>query len=337
MSELLRAERLVKEFAVRGGVAHVVSDVSFTIRKGETLGLVGESGCGKSTLARLLTSLLAPTSGRVCFRGEYLDRLRGAALNKARRGMQMIFQDPYASLDPRMTVGQIIMEPLNAHRVGRDRRERSEIVRSLMTQVGLRPEYAARYPHQFSGGQRQRVGIARALALDPELVICDEPVSALDVSIQAQILNLMRDLQAERGLTYLFISHDLNVVRYLSDRVMVMFLGRICELAPTEALYERPLHPYTRFLLDSVPQPDPTRRDEERTILSGEVPSLVKPPAGCSFHRRCPYADDLCRQQRPELTERGDNHLCACHHPLAGWDAASCIQPKNSMEKENVT
>ena len=316
MSELLRAERLVKQFSVKGGVAHAVSDVSFTIHKSETLGLVGESGCGKSTLAKLISGLLTPTSGRVWFRGEYLDQLRGAALNRARRGMQVVFQDPYASLDPRMSVGQIIMEPLNAHHVGRNRSDRCEIVRSLMNQVGLRPEFAARYPHQFSGGQRQRIGIARALALDPELVICDEPVSALDVSIQAQILNLLRDLQAERGLTYLFISHDLNVIRYLSDRVMVMFLGRICELAPTDALYEHPLHPYTRFLLDSVPQPDPTLRDKERPILSGEIPSIVKLPSGCSFHQRCPYADDLCRQQRPELTLRQDGRLCACHHPL---------------------
>ena len=326
MAELLRAERLVKEFSVKGGTVHAVSDVSFSIQKGETLGLVGESGCGKSTLARLLTSLIAPTSGRVYFNGAYMDRLRGAALNRARRGMQMIFQDPYASLDPRMSVGRIIMEPLNAHGVGKNRRERSEIVRNLMTQVGLRPEYAARYPHQFSGGQRQRVAIARALALDPELVICDEPVSALDVSIQAQILNLLRDLQAERGLTYLFISHDLNVVRYLSDRVMVMFLGRICELAPTEVLYERPCHPYTRFLLDAAPQPDPARRDEARAILAGEVPSTISLHGGCRFHPRCPYADDLCRQRQPEPAEMGQNHLCACHHPLTGCAPINKLQ-----------
>ena len=316
MSELLRAERLVKTFPVKGGVVHAVSDVSFTIRQGETLGLVGESGCGKSTLARLLMDLIKPTSGRVCFEGQYIDQLTGASRRQARRRMQMIFQDPYASLDPRMTVGSIFMEPLTAHRIGGSRRERVDLARSLMEQVGLRPEFYARYPHQFSGGQRQRIGIARALALDPQLVICDEPVSALDVSIQAQILNLLGDLQQQRGLTYLFISHDLNVVRYLSDRVMVMFLGQICEFSPTEPLYTRPRHPYTKFLLESVPQPDPTRRDEDRALLIGEVSSPVNPPSGCRFHPRCPHADDLCRRQPPDLVEMGPGHLCACHHPL---------------------
>lgn len=316
MENLLLAEHLVKEFPVKGGVVHAVSDVSFAIRQGETLGLVGESGCGKSTLARLLMDLIRPTSGRVCFEGQYLDQLTGAAWRQAQRRMQMIFQDPYASLDPRMSVGQSIMEPLNAHRVGASRRERADLARDLMTQVGLSPDHFDRYPHQFSGGQRQRVGIARALALNPALVICDEPVSALDVSIQAQILNLLGDLQQQRQLTYLFISHDLNVVRYLSDRVMVMFLGRVCELSPTEPLYQHPRHPYTRFLLESVPQPDPTRRDEDRALLTGEVPSPVDPPDGCRFHPRCPYADDLCKRQPPDLTETAPGHLCACHHPL---------------------
>ena len=313
MPELLRAERLVKEFPVKGGVVHAVSDVSFSIQKGETLGLVGESGCGKSTLARLLMDLIAPTSGRVWFNGQYLDELKGEARRKARRGMQMIFQDPYASLDPRMSVGSIITEPLAAHRVGGNRREREAMAVELMAQVGLDPETIVRYPHQFSGGQRQRIGIARALALNPELVICDEPVSALDVSIQAQILNLLSDLQRQRALTYLFISHDLNVVRYLSDRVMVMFLGEICESGPTEELYAQPLHPYTRFLLEAVPQPDPTRRDEDRALLMGEVSSPVDPPSGCRFHPRCPYADDLCRTQKPPLQELTPTHLCACH------------------------
>ena len=316
MSELLRAERLVKEFPVKGGVVHAVSDVSFAIEKGETLGLVGESGCGKSTLGKLLLDLIAPTSGKVWFRGEDLSLVKGEALRELRRGMQMIFQDPYASLDPRMSVGRIIAEPLTAHRIGDSREERADIVRDLMAQVGLRPEFYSRYPHQFSGGQRQRIGIARALALNPELIICDEPVSALDVSIQAQILNLLSDLQRQRGLTYLFISHDLNVVRYLSDRVMVMFLGQLCELSDTPSLYESPRHPYTRFLLDAVPQPDPTRRDENRALLMGEVSSPVNPPSGCRFRLRCPCADARCAEQKPELTELAPGHFCACHHPL---------------------
>ena len=316
MTELLRAEKLVKEFPARSGTVHAVSDVSFSIAKGETLGLVGESGCGKSTLGKLILNLLTPTSGAVWFNGTDLSLCKGREQREVRRGMQMIFQDPYASLDPRMSVGGIIMEPLNAHRVGASRRERADMVRELMEQVGIRPEFYSRYPHQFSGGQRQRIGIARALALNPELIICDEPVSALDVSIQAQILNLLGDLQAARGLTYLFISHDLNVVRYLSDRVMVMFLGRICELSPTEALYTRPRHPYTKFLLEAVPQPDPMLRDDARALLTGEVASALNPPSGCRFHPRCPYADQLCREKQPNLIEMAPGHLCACHHPL---------------------
>ena len=316
MDELLRAERLVKEFPVKRGVVHAVSDVSFSICKGETLGLVGESGCGKSTLGKLLIDLLSPTSGTVWFRGQDLSACKGRALRELRRGMQMIFQDPYASLDPRMTVGDIIMEPMTAHHIGKNRAERLFLARDLMEQVGLRPELHIRFPHQFSGGQRQRIGIARALALNPELIICDEPVSALDVSIQAQILNLLSDLQAQRSLTYLFISHDLNVVRYLTDRVMVMFLGQICEMADTEALYNEPRHPYTRFLLESVPQPDPTLRDEERALLTGEVSSPVNPPSGCRFHPRCPFADGQCASRKPELVEMAPGHLCACHHPL---------------------
>ena len=317
MSTLLRAEHLVKEFPVKGGTVHAVSDVSFTIEKGETLGLVGESGCGKSTLGKLLLDLIPLTSGKVWFKDQDLSQLKGGSLRALRRGMQMIFQDPYASLDPRMSVGRIIMEPLNAHRVGGSRAERADMVRSLMERVGLRPEYYGRYPHQFSGGQRQRIGIARALALNPELIICDEPVSALDVSIQAQILNLLSDLQAQSGLTYLFISHDLNVVRYLSDRVIVMFLGQVCELSDTEALYAAPRHPYTRFLLDAVPQPDPDRRDESRAMLTGEVASPVNPPPGCRFHPRCPYADARCKGEAPALMELEPGRWCACHHPLS--------------------
>ena len=316
MSELLRAERLVKAFKVRQGIVHAVSDVSFSIARGETLGLVGESGCGKSTLGRLLMGLLKPTSGAVWIDGMDLTQYTGSALRKLRRQVQMIFQDPCASLDPRMTVGSIIMEPMNAHKLGANRRERVDLVKTLMEQVGIRPEYFDRYPHQFSGGQRQRIGIARALALNPQLVICDEPVSALDVSIQAQILNLLGDLQRDRMLTYLFISHDLNVVRYLSDRVMVMFLGRICELAPTEVLYSQPRHPYTQFLIAAVPKPDPDLRNDERAILTGEAASALNPPEGCRFHPRCPFADELCRECQPELTEMAPGHLCACHHPL---------------------
>ena len=318
MTELMRAEHLVKEFPVKGGVVHAVSDVSFAVHKGETLGLVGESGCGKSTLGKLVLDLIPPTSGKVFFNGQDLSQFKGEKLRALRRGMQMIFQDPYASLDPRMTVGDIIMEPMTAHHIGKSREERKAMVQALMEQVGLRPEFYTRYPHQFSGGQRQRIGIARALALNPELVICDEPVSALDVSIQAQILNLLSDLQKQRSLTYLFISHDLNVVRYLSDRVMVMFLGQLCELAPTEALYSAPRHPYTRFLLEAVPQPDPTRRDEERALLTGEVSSPVNPPSGCRFRLRCPYADARCAAEHPALSEVEPGHFCACHHPLTG-------------------
>ena len=318
MTELMRAEHLVKEFPVKGGVVHAVSDVSFAVHKSETLGLVGESGCGKSTLGKLVLDLIPPTSGKVFFNGQDLSQFKGEKLRALRRGMQMIFQDPYASLDPRMSVGRIIMEPLNAHRIGKSREERKAMVQALMEQVGLRPEFYTRYPHQFSGGQRQRIGIARALALNPELVICDEPVSALDVSIQAQILNLLSDLQKQRSLTYLFISHDLNVVRYLSDRVMVMFLGQLCELAPTETLYSVPRHPYTRFLLEAVPQPDPTRRDEERALLTGEVSSPVNPPSGCRFRLRCPYADARCAAEHPALSEVEPGHFCACHHPLTG-------------------
>ncbi len=316
MNELLRTERLVKEFPVKGGVVHAVSDVSFSVQEGETLGLVGESGCGKSTLGKLVLDLIPPTSGRVFFEGQDLSQCSGERLRTLRRGMQMIFQDPYASLDPRMSVGRIIMEPLTAHRVGSTRAERKALVCQLMEQVGLRPEFYDRYPHQFSGGQRQRIGIARALTLNPKLIICDEPVSALDVSIQAQILNLLSDLQRDRRLTYLFISHDLNVVRYLSDRVMVMFLGQVCELSPTEALYTAPRHPYTRFLLEAVPQPDPSRRDEARALLTGEVSSPVNPPSGCRFRLRCPYADADCAASHPALRELSPGCFCACHHPL---------------------
>lgn len=314
METLLRAEHLVKEFPVKRGVVHAVSDVSFEIMKGETLCVVGESGCGKSTLGRLLLRLIEPTSGRIFMGADEITALPPGALRQARRRMQMIFQDPYASLDPRMTVGQIIREPLDTYSIG-TRQAREARVRELMDKVGIRPEFYGRYPHQFSGGQRQRIGIARALALNPRMIVCDEPVSALDVSIQAQILNLLADLQKEFDLTYLFISHDLSVVRYIADRVCVMFLGKVCEIDDARTLYERPLHPYTRFLLESVPQPDPENRRYERQILTGEVGSPLNPPEGCRFHPRCPYATDLCKTVEPPLT-RQEGRLVACHHAL---------------------
>ncbi len=313
---LMQAEHLHKEFHVPGGVVSAVSDVSLTLYKGETLALVGESGCGKSTLGRVLLNLIEPSSGKVVFDGQDLSTLSAREMRSIRRRMQIIFQDPFASLDPRMTVGQIIEEPLKIHGLMPDRAERRAFVCHLMERIGIRPEYYTRSPHQFSGGQRQRIGIARALVLNPDLVVCDEPVSALDVSIQAQILNLLQDLQAERGLTYLFISHDLSVVRYISQRVCVMFLGCVCETGPSEAVYTHPLHPYSRFLLDAVPQPDPELRKEDRDLLQGEIPSPIAPPSGCRFRTRCPYAQPICAQQRPEMKDYGNGRACACFFPL---------------------
>lgn len=314
---LLEAENLVKEFPARRGKVHAVSGVSLCIYRGETLALVGESGCGKSTLGRMLLRLIEPTSGRLRYDGQNLLALKPEKMREMRRRMQIIFQDPYASLNPRMSIGRIIEEPLLTHKIGENRQERQSIVHSLMDKVGIRPEFYSRYPHQFSGGQRQRVGIARALALNPELIVCDEPVSALDVSIQAQILNLLRDLQKELGLTYLFISHDLGVVRYISDRVCVMFLGRLCEIGGTKELYQSPIHPYTRFLMESVPKPDPTLRREEREILTGDIPSPIDPPSGCRFHTRCPYAKEICSKEAPPMREFGNGRYAACHFPLA--------------------
>ena len=314
---MLQAQGLVKDFRVPGGVVSSVAGVDLEIYRGETLALVGESGCGKSTLGRLLMRLIEPTAGKVIFDGVDLNSVSPARMRALRQRMQIIFQDPSASLDPRMTVGQIIEEPLKIHRLCPDKKEREARVRALMKRIGIRPEYYDRYPHQFSGGQRQRVGIARALALKPELVVCDEPVSALDVSIQAQILNLLQDLQQEFHLTYLFISHDLSVVRYISDRVCVMFLGRICEIGDAEEVYSHPRHPYTKFLMDSVPLPDPDKRKEDKDLLTGEVPSPIAPPSGCRFHTRCPYAQDICAQEPPPaFRDLGGGHGCACHFPL---------------------
>ena len=312
---LLKAEHLKKYFKSPHGTVKAVDDVSLEIYEGETLALVGESGCGKSTLGRVILNLITPTSGTVTFDGTDITALHGKALRNMRAQMQLVFQDPFSSLDPRFTVGQIIAEPLQ--NMGLSKQEQQKRVLELMDRVSLQPEHYSRYPHQFSGGQRQRIGIARALAPNPRLIVCDEPVSALDVSIQAQILNLLKKLQNQSNLTYLFISHDLAVVRYISDRVCVMFLGQICELCSTAEAYEKPLHPYTRMLIDSAPEPDPDFHREDRMLLQGELPSPVNPPAGCRFCTRCPFATDMCRTVHPELKEYTPGHFCACHHPLA--------------------
>jgi oligopeptide transport system ATP-binding protein len=322
MSEvLLQVENLVKYFPVGGGMfskpaglVRAIDGVSFTLNRGETLGLVGESGCGKTTTGRCILQLERPTSGRIVFEGVDLTKLDEAALRTVRRRVQVIFQDPYSSLNPRMTIGQILAEPLKVHGIVPDPENRQARVQELLEQVGLLPQHAKRYPHQLSGGQRQRVGIARALAMEPSLLICDEPVSALDVSIQAQIINLLEDLQTRLGLTYLFIAHDLSVVRHISDRVAVMYLGKIVEIADRTALYEEPLHPYTRALLSAVPIPDPAvEATRERTVLRGEVPSPLKPPPGCVFHPRCPIAVDRCSAELPTLRELRRAHSGACH------------------------
>ena len=321
MSEvILEVRNLVKHFTVSGGmfggsrgIVRAVDGVSFALHRGETLGLVGESGCGKTTTGRCVLQLERPTSGTVMFEGRDLTTLDQAALRPVRRKIQVIFQDPYSSLNPRMTVGQIIGEPLAVHRILPDARARAARVRDLLQRVGLLPQHARRYPHELSGGQRQRVGIARALAMEPSLIICDEPVSALDVSIQAQIINLLEDLQSDLGLTYLFIAHDLAVVRHISDRVAVMYLGKIVEIADRKALYDDPLHPYTRALLAAVPIPDPElEARRERVVLGGEVPSPLNPPSGCVFHPRCPIAIDRCRGEIPELREIRPGHWAAC-------------------------
>jgi oligopeptide/dipeptide ABC transporter ATP-binding protein len=318
---LLEVTDLVKHYPVSAGffgrevgVIRAVDGVSFTIRRGENLGLVGESGCGKTTTGRCILQLERPTSGSIRFEGQELTTLGLEALRPVRRRMQVIFQDPYSSLNPRMTVGQIVEEPLSVHGLAGDAGARAARVRELLGQVGLLPQHALRYPHELSGGQRQRVGIARALAMEPTLIICDEPVSALDVSIQAQIINLLEDLGRELGLTYLFVAHDLSVVRHISDRVAVMYLGRIVEIADRQALYESPLHPYTKALLSAVPIPDPeVEARRERLVLGGEVPSPLRPPPGCAFHPRCPIAVADCRRSRPELREVRPGHRAACH------------------------
>jgi len=290
-----------------------VDDISFSVNRGETVGLVGESGCGKSTTGRCILQLYKSTDGQIIFDGVDLNTLRGNDLRRMRRRMQMIFQDPYASLNPRMSIRDIIGEPLVIHKLGSGS-ERRERVAELMRIVGLNPFYASRFPHEFSGGQRQRIGVARALAVSPDFIVCDEPVSALDVSIQAQIINLLEELQAQFGLTYLFIAHDLAVVRHISDRVVVMYLGHLMEAADRNEIYDNPLHPYTKALLSAVPIPDPVlERKRERIILTGEVPSSLRPPPGCVFHTRCPIAIDECRQVIPEWREAEPGHWVACH------------------------
>jgi len=313
---LLSVRNLIKTYPTSGGVVSAIDDVSFDLHQGETLGLVGESGCGKSTLGRVIMHLLRPDSGELLFKGENLARLPAHQLRKRRRNLQMIFQDPFASLNPRASVRRILEEPLLVHGV-REAGVRRERVDWLLEKVGLRPEMADRMPHEFSGGQRQRIGIARAIALNPELVICDEPVSALDVSIQAQVINLLTDLRQEFKLTYLFISHDLSIVRHIADRVAVMYLGHLVELAPRQEIFNRPLHPYTEALLGSFPVPDPRRRAKAgRTVLAGEVPSPLNPPSGCRFRTRCPKAQDVCSEAKPPLSGRGEQRFVACHFPL---------------------
>jgi len=296
------------------GDIKAVDGISFSIKKGETLGLVGESGCGKSTTGRAILQLYQPTGGQVIFQGDDLTRLKGETLRRKRRQMQMIFQDPYASLNPRMTVGNIISEPLEVHNIYPSRRERRERVQDLLRVVGLNPYFVNRYPHEFSGGQRQRIGVARSLAVNPEFIVCDEPISALDVSIQAQIINLLEDLQGEFGLTYLFIAHDLSVVKHISDRVAVMYLGKLAELAGRDELYNNPMHPYTQSLLSAVPIADPVIEEKrQRIILEGDVPSPANPPKGCNFSTRCPRVMDICHEEDPEFKDMGGGHWAACH------------------------
>jgi oligopeptide transport system ATP-binding protein len=301
-------------FQRRIGDIKAVDGITFSVKKGETLGLVGESGCGKSTTGRAILQLYRPTGGHVYFKGEDLTMLKGEGLRRKRREMQMIFQDPYASLNPRMTVGSIISEPLEVHNIYPTRKERQERVQELLRVVGLNPYFVNRYPHEFSGGQRQRIGIARALAVNPEFIVCDEPISALDVSIQAQIINLLQDLQAELGLTYLFIAHDLSVVRHISSRIAVMYLGKLVEVADRDELYLNPLHPYTQALLSAVPIPDPVIEEKrQRVILQGDVPSPANPPKGCNFCTRCPKVMDICHTIDPEFKDVGGGHWVACY------------------------
>jgi peptide/nickel transport system ATP-binding protein/oligopeptide transport system ATP-binding protein len=338
---LIEVRDLVKHFPIRsgfldrgkGGAVHAVDGVSFDVMKGETLGLVGESGCGKSTTARLITRLLDPTSGSITFDGRDIAQLSRKELKPLRRDMQMIFQDPYSSLNPRKTVGSIISEPFLIHGMEKDDEKRRKLVEELMDQVGLNPEHYNRRPHEFSGGQRQRIGVARAIALKPKVVVADEPVSALDVSIQAQILNLLRELQRDLGLTIIFIAHDLSVVRHMCDRIAVMYLGKIVELADADALYGHPRHPYTGALLSSVPVPDPVlARERKQVVLGGDVPSPANPPKACRFHTRCPKAvDGTCDVDEPQLEAKDGGNIAACHFPLVDAEVAEAV-PTSGVE-----
>jgi oligopeptide/dipeptide ABC transporter ATP-binding protein len=321
---LLEADHLKLHFPIKQGLlidrqigqVHAVDDVTFTLAEGETLGLVGESGCGKTTLARTVMRLVEPTSGHLRFHGKDVTHGKRRELKGLRREMQMVFQDPYASLNPRKRIGQIVGTPLRLH-ADLKGPELERRVRELLERVGLAPEHANRFPHEFSGGQRQRIGVARALAVDPKLIVLDEPVSALDVSIQAQIINLLDDLQEDLGLSYLFVAHDLSVVRHVSDRIAVMYLGKLMEVSPAEQLYTKPIHPYTRALLEAIPIPDPREnRGRRRTVVSGEPPNPINPPRGCVFHPRCPHATEVCKTVEPPLMAYAGGHLAACHHPL---------------------
>ncbi|MBQ3428215.1 MAG: ATP-binding cassette domain-containing protein [Mogibacterium sp.] len=322
---LLEVEHLQKHFPIKGGgfgknrkVVQALDDLTFGIKKGETLGMVGESGCGKTTAGRTILRLHEPTDGKIIYDGDVLfDKEKKIAVNMLpyRKKMQIVFQDPYASLDPRMTVGDIVGEPIDIHNLCSSKQERYDRIISLLERVGLNSEHANRYPHEFSGGQRQRVGIARALAVDPEFIVCDEPISALDVSIQAQVINMFEDLQDQMGLTYLFIAHDLSVVKHISDRIVVMYLGRMVELADSYELTMHSMHPYTRSLVSAIPIADPvTARKSKRIILEGDVPSPIDPPSGCRFRTRCPYADERCAAEVPEFKEVTSGHFVACHH-----------------------
>jgi len=331
---LVEVRDLVKHFPITSGIliqrqvgaVHAVDGVSFDVMRGETLGIVGETGCGKSTTARLITRLLEPTSGSINFDGQDISHLKPGQVKPLRKEMQMIFQDPYSSLNPRKTVGSIIGEPFRIHGLKEGKGERKRSVQELMEQVGLNPEHYNRYPHEFSGGQRQRIGVARALALRPKLIIADEPVSALDVSIQAQILNLLRDLQRDLGITLVLIAHDLSVVRHMCDRVAVMYLGKVVELADSETLYTQPRHPYTGALLSAVPVPDPElAASRKRQIPGGDVPSPTNPPPACRFHPRCPKVQDQCRTEEPLLSPKDSGALAACHFPLTESEAAERI------------